>query len=183
MLLPNTDDRIEHEDEQDDERLDERLEALVLLEEGEDKGEGGGAKQDLDEQVVKLLQHQLPQRRALLLLEFVGAVLGPELLDLRRAQALGECDVVRGEHSVRVLRPAWRHLSFDGVRRALCLHRFLPSGRARLAFFSTEEAPRVATRENFVSYIPSVDRHSDVTPINGRIAVSSTKVWCGRFTY
>ena len=90
----------------------------MVLEEGEDEGEGGGAKQDLDEQVVELLQHQLPQRRALLLLEFVGAVLGPELLDLRRAQALGECDVVRREHSVRVLRPAW-HLSL----RRLCLRK------------------------------------------------------------
>ena len=40
---------------------------FAVLEEGENEGEDSGGEQDLDERVVELLEHELPQWRRLLL--------------------------------------------------------------------------------------------------------------------
>jgi hypothetical protein len=72
------------------------------------KGEQGSTEQDLDEQVVKLLQHQLPEGRALLLVQLVGAVLGTELGHLRVGETLGQVGLVRLEHLVSRLSPRSR---------------------------------------------------------------------------
>ena len=72
------------------------------------EGEQGSAEQDFDEEVVELLQHQLPEGRALLLVELVGAVLGAELVHLRVAETLGQIGLERLEHLLSRLGPRSR---------------------------------------------------------------------------
>ena len=105
VLLPHADDGVDHEDEQDDEGLDEGLDALALLEAREHEREHRRAEQDLDEQVVELREHELPQRRRLLLRELVLPVLGGEPRHLRRAQPRLLGHAVRLEHLRRRLGP------------------------------------------------------------------------------
>ena len=72
------------------------------------KGEQGSTEQDLDEQVVKLLQHQLPEGRTHLFVELVGAVLSAELGHLRVAETLGQIGLERLEHLLSRLGPRSR---------------------------------------------------------------------------
>ena len=65
--LPYSHDGVCEQDEQDDEGLDKGGDrVLALLEEGQHEGDGRGQQEDLDQEVVELLQHQLPQGAALL---------------------------------------------------------------------------------------------------------------------
>mmetsp|Transcript_35412 Transcript_35412/g.67768 ORF Transcript_35412/g.67768 Transcript_35412/m.67768 type:complete len:374 (-) Transcript_35412:249-1370(-) len=63
-----------HEDEHDDQRLDKRSAALSVKH-GQEEGDDGGGNQDLDQQVVKLLEHELPEGHALVRRHFVPAKL------------------------------------------------------------------------------------------------------------
>ena len=67
VYLPDSDDGVCDEDEQNDKWFDEGGDrVLVFLKEGQDKGDDGGQQKDLDQQVIKLLEDQLPQGLALL---------------------------------------------------------------------------------------------------------------------
>ena len=109
-FLPDADDGVEDEDEEDDAGLDEiddgDLDAGgALLGEGDDEGDDRGEEEDLDEGVVELLQDQLPEGLALLLVELVVAVDGARGGDLRGGQAgVGIQSVLFG-HGVRGHRP------------------------------------------------------------------------------
>ncbi len=65
--LPNSHDGVGDEDEENDEGLHKGRDGLLtLLEEGQDEGDDGSQQEDLNQQVVELLQHQLEQGLALL---------------------------------------------------------------------------------------------------------------------
>lgn len=62
------------------------------------KGQDGGSEQNLNEEIVKLLEHELPQGRALLLVQLIRTILCPSLLHLCIGQALGTVHVQVGKH-------------------------------------------------------------------------------------
>lgn len=62
------------------------------------KGEDGSAEENLDEEIVELLQDQLPERRALVLVQLVGPKLCALQLHLCVGEALPLVNAVAGEH-------------------------------------------------------------------------------------
>ena len=57
--LPDTNNGVGNEDKKDDKGLDKGGDGVVVLKEGEDKGDDGGEEEDLDEEVIELFQDQL----------------------------------------------------------------------------------------------------------------------------
>ena len=122
-LLPDADDGVQDQDCEDDGRLHEGFQrdttVLGLLEERQHGRQAGGAEQDLHELIVKLLKHQLPQRRRFLLLELIRAVLGAASFDLGgRETLLGVYALLLQEGLGREVGGILAHVSCSGGRCA-----------------------------------------------------------------
>ena len=61
-LLRDADDGVENQDGEDDGRVDKGTPAALLLEEGEDEGDGSGSEEYDDQLVLELLEDELPDR-------------------------------------------------------------------------------------------------------------------------
>eukprot|EP00982_Pelagococcus_subviridis_P005539 29686-Pelagococcus_subviridis.AAC.2 len=100
-FLPHADDGVEDQDEEDDARLDEvheiyRRARRAIFDPHERERHRGGREQDLYERVVELLEHELPQRLAVLLVELVRAVSRERVARGGGRQTVGGIDAVRG---------------------------------------------------------------------------------------
>jgi hypothetical protein len=62
-LLRDSDDGIEDQDGEDDGGVDEGAPSALVLEEGQDKRDGGGAEKNEDELVFELFEYEFPEGR------------------------------------------------------------------------------------------------------------------------
>lgn len=77
VLLPDADDSVHDEDEENDKGLNVVGEAggSIVLKVGKNKADKGGDEKDFHEDVVELLQNELPERSGGLFFQFVETIL------------------------------------------------------------------------------------------------------------